>query len=73
MGKFSSLQRQAYWLSRFLLTLPDPPPKEIPFIELTDEQRMSRYAGRAYYILTGEKFDRKAFKDMMRPYEPPQK
>lgn len=53
-------------MGRALLTMPDPPPKEIPFSELTDEQRAARYMHRAYYVLYGEKFDKKSFNDMMR-------
>ena len=69
MGKFGAYLRKVYWLSRFLDTMPDPPPKDIKDSDLTDEQRASRYANRAYYILTGEKFDKKAFDDMMNPYK----
>ena len=48
-------------------TLPDPPPKDLKDAELTDEQKVARYAHRAYYILTGEKFDKAAWRDMMKP------
>lgn len=67
MGKIAAQMRQLYWLSRFLDTMPDPPPKGIKFEDLTDEQKVARYAHRAYYIMTGEKFDKKAWKDMMNP------
>lgn len=67
MGQLTSKVRQIYWLSRFLDTMPEPPAKNIKFEDLTDEQRIARYAHRAYYILTGEKFDKKAWKDMMNP------
>ncbi len=67
MGKIAAQMRQLYWLSRFLDTMPDPPPKDIKFEDLTDEQKVARYAHRAYWILTGEKFDKKAWKDMMMP------
>lgn len=68
MGKFGAEFRRAYWLSRFLETMPDPPAKEINDIDLSQEQRIARYAHRAYYLMTGEKFDRKRFNDMMNPY-----
>ena len=58
MGQLTSKVRQIYWLSRFLDTMPEPPAKNIKFEDLTDEQRIARYAHRAYYILTGEKFDK---------------
>lgn len=48
-------------------TLPDPPPKDLKFAELTDEQKVARYAHRAYYIMTGERFDKAAWRDMMKP------
>lgn len=67
MGKIAAQMRQLYWLSRFMDTLPDPPPKDTKFEDLTDEQKVARYAHRAYYILTGEKFDKKAWKDMINP------
>lgn len=67
MGKIAAKMRQLYWLSRFLDTMPDPPPKDIKFEDLTDEQKVARYAHRAYWIMTGEKFDKKAWKDMMTP------
>ena len=67
MGKQSAWLRQIYWLSRFLDTLPSPPPKEMKDSELTDEQRAARYAHRAYYVMTGEVFDKKKFNDMMKP------
>lgn len=69
MGKFSAMGRQWYWLSRALMTMPEPPAKETPFNELTDEQKAARYMHRAYYILYGEKFDKKAFDDMINPYK----
>ena len=67
MGKISSDMRKLYWLSRFLDTLPDPPAKELKFADLTDEQRISRYCHRAYYIMTGEKFNKQEFRNMMNP------
>ena len=70
MGKFNAEFRRLYWLQRFLDTVPDPPKKEVPFAELTDEQKVARYCHRAFYILTGEKFDKKKFNDMMRPPQP---
>lgn len=74
MGRINSEFRALYWLSRFMNTLPsDPPPKEIEAKDLTREQLIARYAHRVYFLMTGEKFDKKAFADMMRPYEPPQK
>jgi len=67
MGKIAAFNRQLYWLSRFLDTMPDPPPKELKANELTNEQLIARYAHRAYYLMAGEKFNKKAFRDMMRP------
>ena len=67
MGKITAELRQVYWLSRFLTTMPDPPAKELKPSELTREQMIARYAHRAYYLLTGERFDKKAFRDMMDP------
>lgn len=67
MGHFNAQFKKLYWLSRFLDTMPAPPPKEIPFAELTDEQKVARYVHRAYYILTGEVFSKEAFRDMMKP------
>lgn len=69
MGKFSAEMRAAYWLSRFLTTVPDPPAKELKAEELTREQLIARYAHRAYFLLTGERFNKKQFIDMMKPYE----
>lgn len=69
MGKMSSEFRQLYWLSRFLTGMPEPPEKELKDSELTTEQRIARYAHRAYYLMTGEKFNKKAFLDMMNPYK----
>lgn len=66
MGQISAQMRKVYWLSRFLDTMPAPPPKEMKFEELSDEQKVARYAHRAYYILTGEVFSKKAFRDMMK-------
>lgn len=68
MGKISTRFRQLYWLSRFLDTLPPPPPKELKASELTDEQLTARYAHRAYYIMTREVFDKRAFNNMMNGY-----
>ena len=67
MGKIAAEHRQWYWLSRFLDTLPDPPDKSIDARDLTREQLIARYAHRAYYLLCNEKFDKKAWKDMMNP------
>lgn len=67
MGKMNRKFKQLYWLSRFLDTMPDPPPKELKFAELTDEQKVARYVHRAYYIMTAEKFSKKSFRDMMKP------
>ena len=67
MGKFNAEAKQWYWLSRFLDTLPEPPSKELKPTELSREQLIARYAHRAYYLLTGEKFDKKDFRDMMKP------
>jgi hypothetical protein len=67
MGKFGAEFRRLYWLQRFLDTLPDPPPKTAKFEDLTDEQKVARYCHRSFYILTGEKFDKKKFDDMMKP------
>lgn len=69
MGKFSADMKRAYWLSRFLLTMPDPPAKHLKDSELTQEQRIARYAHRAYYLITGERFDKKAFNDMINAYK----
>ena len=43
------------------------PPKDKPFNECTEEEKASRYLHRAYECLTGESFDRRAFRDMMNP------
>lgn len=59
--------KKIYWLSRVLDTLPAPPPKELKFEDLTDEQKVARYLHRAYYIMTGEVFSKEAFRDMMKP------
>lgn len=66
MGKFSASAKQWYWMSRALSTMPEPPAKEIPFNDLTDEQKAARYMHRAFYILYGEKFNKKDFCDMMK-------
>lgn len=67
MGKIAAEHRQWYWLSRFLVTMPDPPDKSIDAKDLTREQLAARYAHRAYYLLANERFDKKAFLDMMNP------
>lgn len=67
MGKFNKQFKQLYWLSRFLDTMPDPPPKELKFAELTDEQKVARYVHRAYYIMTGEIFNKESFREMTKP------
>ena len=71
MGKIVAEFRSQYWLSRFLDTMPDPPPKELKPNELTREQLIARYAHRAYFLMCNEKFDKKKFRDMMKSYEPP--
>ena len=68
MGKIGAHFRQIYWLSRFLDTMPAPPPKELKASELTDEQLAARYAHRCYYVMTGEVFDKKKFNEMMNGY-----
>lgn len=73
MGKFNSAAKQWYWLGRALMTMPEPPAKEIPDKELTDEQRAARYMHRAFYILYGEKFNKRQFSDMMNGYKIEQK
>lgn len=70
MGKINAHFRKLYWLSRFLDTMPDPPPKELKASELTEEQLVARYAHRAYYVMTGEKFNKKEFNNMMKGYFP---
>lgn len=70
MGKIGAHFRKLYWLSRFLDTLPAPPPKEIKFEDLTDEQKIARYCHRAYYIMTGEVFNKQEFDNMMKGYFP---
>ena len=67
MGKFGAEFRRLYWLQRFLDTCPEPPAKQIAFKDLTDEQKVARYCHRAFYILTGEKFDKAKFRNMMEP------
>lgn len=69
MGRMSAEFKQIYWLSRFLTSMPDPPAKELKDSELTNEQRIARYAHRAFYLMTGEKFNKKEFNDMMNPYK----
>ena len=69
MGKFGADFRRIYWLSRALDAMPENPPKEKKFDQCTPEEQASRYLHRAYQIMTGETFDRKAFSDMMNPYK----
>ena len=69
MGKFNAELKRAYWLSRALDGCVENPPADKKFSECTDEEKASRYLHRAYYLLTGDTFDRKAFNDMMKPMD----
>lgn len=69
MGKFGTDARRWYWLSRALLALPENPPADKKYCDCTPEEKAARYVHRAYEELTGEKFDRRAFNDMMNAYK----
>lgn len=56
-------------MGRALASMVPDPPKDKKFSDCTPEEQASRYMHRAYTIMFGETFDRKAFLQMMAPPE----